>query len=165
MSDSSCSIVLICAKNGYLIYMVLIQGENMDRNLARLSDRAESQVRSPDRLVESFCHVQHIHKRHYAHSRPSIIPFTFIHCIYSRVGRYCCRGMMSGLRFDRAKASAASWDIVSVRIMLPMDMKNLPLLADVRNTQRNSITQRLPQIPSCIVPTFVQLHLALHRTS
>ena len=63
--------------------------------------------------------------------------------IQSRTCRYACRGMTSGLRFDRAKASAASWEMVSVRIMLPMDIKNLLVSADV---QKLAEKQHYPKV-------------------
>ena len=40
-------------------------------------------------------------------------------------GRYCWRGITIGLLRERAKASTACWDVESVRMVLPMDMKNL----------------------------------------
>ena len=41
------------------------------------------------------------------------------------VGRYAVRGMITGRRLDRAKASAACCETESVLIMLPIDMKKL----------------------------------------
>lgn len=73
---------------------------------------------------KSFATSSTYTKRLYSPPRHSSHPFPFIHFIQLRTCRYACRGITSGLRFDRAKASAASWEIVSVRIMLPMDIKN-----------------------------------------
>jgi len=42
-----------------------------------------------------------------------------------RADRYDCRGIIIGRLRERAKASAACWEIVSVRIALPIDMKKL----------------------------------------
>ena len=50
----------------------------------------------------------------------------FVHLIYSFLDDlYACRGIIIGRRRDRAKASAACCETVSVLIMLPIDMKNL----------------------------------------
>lgn len=43
--------------------------------------------------------------------------------------RYCWRAIIIGRRCDRAKASAACRETVSVRIVLPIDMKNLEATA------------------------------------
>jgi hypothetical protein len=52
--------------------------------------------------------------------------FFFVHLIYSFLDDlYACRGIIIGRRRDRAKASAACCETVSVLIMLPIDMKNL----------------------------------------
>ena len=71
---------------------------------------------------------------------------------------------MIGRRRDRAKASAACCETVSVLIMLPMDMKNLE---DIRASvvclglprYQRMRTQRLPQIQAYTV-----LVSSLHRS-
>lgn len=61
------------------------------------------------------------------------------------------RGMTMGLLLDRANASTACCETVSVRIMLPIDMKNLQSLsASVRQRHSKSRTQMSPQIQPCI---------------
>jgi hypothetical protein len=55
---------------------------------------------------------------------PSIIP-RYLYSVYCFGVGWYCRGMIIGRRRDRAKASAACWEIGSERIMLPIDMKKL----------------------------------------
>ena len=83
-------------------------------------------VVDPSKYALSSCNAFEVHQLVDAARRrfPSIIEHGFR--LYDLgTGLYCCRGITIGRRRDRAKASAASRDIVSVRIALPIDMKHL----------------------------------------
>lgn len=75
-----------------------------------------------------------LHERHYLNTQQAKTHFACpqlffaqyqAFCWCSENARYDWPAMIIGRRRARANASTASWDIVSVRMALPIDMKNL----------------------------------------